>query len=394
MGARGTGGLDGYLVVEFSAEVNVNGFRTKAHSGWDGSAFKNYRFEKGEADGTWTLIQAGQGINQDCCEWQEISVCETTGKVFRLYMVDDYKYGYHALEQLEFHIKGGYEPLCDLGGGKWTSLVNTKITASSSWDRDYLPGNIKTSGTNPWHAARGTGGMDDYLVFEFAYAVTVNGFRTKAHSGWDGSAFKNYWFEVSEDGVEWTMVQAGQGINQDCCEWQEISVCETTGKLFRLYMVDDYRYGYHSLEEMEFHIKGAYEPTCDLGAGEWTELVNTKITASSSWDRDYLPGNIKISGTNPWHAARGTGGMDDYLVFEFNEAVTVNGFRTKAHTGWDGSAFNNYVFETSTDGATWTMVQAGQGINQDCCEWQEISVCETTSKYFRLYMVDDYKYGY
>jgi len=129
-----------------------------------------------------------------------------------------------------------------------------------------------------------------------------------------------------------------------------------------------------------------------IGAQGYSYMDDVVITASSYYNLDdvnYSPDNIKIPGTKPWHSLTDTG--NEWLQFVFPTAVSINGFRTKAHEGWDGTAFKNYRFEVSLDeGQTWQIIKEGFGINQDCCDWQEISVACTTSKYFRLFMVDSW----
>merc|ERR1712010_326691 len=61
----------------------------------------------------------GQGKNQDCkntdCDWQEIRMQPTTAKYFRLFMVNNWGYGWLSIDQLElslFDIK-----ICKCSGG-------------------------------------------------------------------------------------------------------------------------------------------------------------------------------------------------------------------------------------------------------------------------------------
>jgi len=140
--------------------------------------------------------------------------------------------------------------------GSWNTLESALISASSSYSADYLPQNIVLSGSNPWHSGTPNPGVNQWLKFEFSDEVTINGFRTKAHTSWDGSSFKDYRFETFSAGPNWEVIKEGQGINQDCCDFQEIRFPATTGKFFRLFMVNNWGYGWLSLEYMEFSFIG------------------------------------------------------------------------------------------------------------------------------------------
>ena len=98
------------------------------------------------------------------------------------------------------------------------------------------------AGNAPWHG-RGKG-TNEWLMFAFAQPTKLDGFRTKAPKDWDGSSFKDYRFEESNDGKHWKVIKSGQGKNQDCkntdCDWQEIRWPSTTAKYFRLFMVNNW----------------------------------------------------------------------------------------------------------------------------------------------------------
>ena len=98
------------------------------------------------------------------------------------------------------------------------------------------------AGNAPWHSKDKN--TNAWLMFAFAQPTKLDGFRTKAPSGWDGSSFKDYRFEESNDGKHWNIIKSGQGKNQDCkntdCDWQEIRWPSTTAKYFRLFMVNNW----------------------------------------------------------------------------------------------------------------------------------------------------------
>ena len=91
----------------------------------------------------------------------------------------------------------------------------------------------------------------------------------------------------------------------------------------------------------------------------------------------------------PWHSK---GAKQQWLQFEFPRPVSINGFRTKAPDIYDHGMFKNFSFLVSPDGQTWTSVNEGIGIDQDCCAWHDITFDCVTSSYFRLYMIDNWGY--
>jgi len=130
------------------------------------------------------------------------------------------------------------------------------VTASSSWSKDYTPDKLVGAGNAPWHG-RGQG-ANGWLMFAFAQPTKLDGFRTKAPKDWDGSSFKDYRFEESNDGKHWKVIKSGQGQNQDCkntdCDWQEIRFTPTTAKYFRLFMVNNWGYGWLSIDQLELSL--------------------------------------------------------------------------------------------------------------------------------------------
>ena len=63
-------------------------------------------------------------------------------------------------------------------------------------------------------------------------------------------------------------------------------------------------------------------------------------------------------------------------------------------TSWDGAAFKDYELRSSVDGNTWKSVVQGQGTNQDCCDFQEISFAPVTARHFQLSLKSDWGYTY
>ena len=80
--------------------------------------------------------------------------------------------------------------------------------------------NIKAE-SEEWHSR---GKINQWVTIQFPYYIQLDGFRVKRPNGWDNSGFKEYVFQVSADeGVIWTDVYTGTGVNQQCCDFQTIT---------------------------------------------------------------------------------------------------------------------------------------------------------------------------
>jgi hypothetical protein len=139
--------------------------------------------------------------------------------------------------------------------------------------------------------------------------------------------------------------------------------------------------------------------TCDTT--HWNDLTNVVVT-SSSQRSEYGIDNIKSETAKPWHSKCNTYPScsyppeNEWISFEFPQAVSLKGFKVKAPEGYDGSSFKDYRFEYSSSGGGWIGFHLGQGGNLDCCDWQTLSF-ETGSpfsKKFRLFMVNEWGYGH
>merc|ERR1711972_103662 len=192
------------------------------------------------------------GSNLDCCDWEEIDFGTPTprSRMFRLVMENTHGYAYLSIEQLQLEECSACSAL------SWDDLANVQLAASSEWSSSYTVNNLKTAGTNPWHN-HGSEGKTAWITFTFPGPVALKGLRTKAHSSWDGSAFKEFRFEFSQDeGSTWTSFYQGQGSNLDCCDWEEIDFGTLTprSRMFRLVMENPHGYAYLSIEQLQLEI--------------------------------------------------------------------------------------------------------------------------------------------
>ena len=288
-----------------------------------------------------------------------------------------------------------------LQGFGWQSVDLATVTASSTWvdegkdiktDRAYAPDNVKKPNTNPWHSAMASKGKAQWLMFAFPQEVTMNGFRVKAHDGWDGSSFKDFHFDTSSDGKTWRTVKVGEGSNLDCCAWEEFRLKPQTSAFFRLYMLNDWGYSFLAVEQVEFSIKDDFE---------WQALTPmAAMLTHGTLGRD-AKGRATMVGTGqpanevavpgkPWLSLAKTRA---YLLFKFPAKVTVDGFRVRAPQGFDGSAFKDYRLERSYNGKWFSTVKAGEATNLDCCLWEEFKFLPATALYIRLTMLDNWGYS-
>lgn len=98
---HGRGMGSAWISFKFEKAVRISGFRYRNPSGWDGSSFKNFRFEHQTNNG-WESFHEGQGPDLDCCAWQEIRLnTSPLADSFRLFMLDDWGYGWLAIQELQ-----------------------------------------------------------------------------------------------------------------------------------------------------------------------------------------------------------------------------------------------------------------------------------------------------
>ena len=95
--------MNQWISFGFGDFTEITAIRYKADETRMGSSFKQYRFEYSSDSGsTWTSFHTGQGDNFQCCDWKEISLEDSPiTKHFRLFMIDNWGYGYLAIAQLE-----------------------------------------------------------------------------------------------------------------------------------------------------------------------------------------------------------------------------------------------------------------------------------------------------
>jgi len=135
-------------------------------------------------------------------------------------------------------------------GPLWKNLRDAEITASSSLNQFSLPENLKGIHHNIWVAAADA---VQWLTFTFAQVQTIDGMRV-----WNvqkKSAFQKYMFQMSpNDGFDWYDIKKGTGIDQVCCEYQEILFPVAHANMFRLLMEDNFDPTVKlSMSYIEFH---------------------------------------------------------------------------------------------------------------------------------------------
>jgi hypothetical protein len=261
------------------------------------------------------------------------------------------------------------------------------ITATSHWDGNYAPDQVKTHGGNPWHTGTANTLPQD-LSFDAGDVVTLSGIATAHPTGWGGSAMQAYTFSSSDNGVDFTEVVSGTGQNLGNQARQEIEFSPVSARYWKLHVTSNYGYGNYVTDQyVELKMCRPCEPF------HWQLPSSWSVTASSEWDGNYAPSNVKEHGGRPWHTGRANSLPDD-LFFDAGEEVTINGFATAHPAGWAGSAMQAYTFSTSDDGTHYSEVQSGTGENLAHGARQEISLDRpVTSRYFRLHVTSNYGYG-
>jgi len=131
----------------------------------------------------------------------------------------------------------------------WNDLRAWTLSASTTYP-SLSPDNIKVAGGHMWHDNEN--GVEGYIVLTASAAVTLKGFRVKAPLA--GPAFKNFRFEYDLLGSDpWKTALAGKGVNR-CCDWQTFSFPAQHARYWRLYMVDNWGYGWLAIEEMQVDV--------------------------------------------------------------------------------------------------------------------------------------------
>jgi len=268
----------------------------------------------------------------------------------------------------------------------WALPGAWQITATSHWDGNYAPDNVKVHGGNPWHTGTANTLPQD-LNFDAGQAVTLGGFATAHPTGWAGSAMQAYTLSVSNDGSSFTEVVSGTGNNLGNQERQEIDFPQVSGRYWRLHVTSNHGYGNYVTDQfVELKVCTPCEPFGWVLPSDWS------VTASSQWDGNYAASNVKVHGGNPWHTGR-SNTLPDNLNFDAGHEVTMSGFATAHPGGWAGSAMNNYAFSKSDDGLHYTEVHSGAGRNLAHGERQEIEFEPATARYWRLYVTSNHGYG-
>jgi len=124
----------------------------------------------------------------------------------------------------------------------------------------------------------------------------------------------------------------------------------------------------------------------------WALPSDWSIEASTQWDANYAPDNVKVREGRPWHSGRDDSFPQD-LTFDAGQVVTMNAFATgHPPSGWAGSAMQAYTFSQSDDGVQFSEVVSGTGTNLGGGARQEIEFPSTASRYWRLHMSSNYGY--
>ena len=94
-----------WITFQFSSDVALAGFRTKAPNRWDGGHFNEFSFEYSTDGGSnWVKFYEGHGTNLDCCDWETFifGTAYTLASTYRLSMKNNHGYStFIVLQQLE-----------------------------------------------------------------------------------------------------------------------------------------------------------------------------------------------------------------------------------------------------------------------------------------------------
>ena len=94
-----------WVTFQFTSDVSLAGFRTKAPGSWGGGHLNEFSFDYATDGGSnWVTFYEGQGSNLKCCDWETVifGTAYTSASTYRLSIKNNHGYGsYIVIQQLE-----------------------------------------------------------------------------------------------------------------------------------------------------------------------------------------------------------------------------------------------------------------------------------------------------
>jgi len=251
-------------------------------------------------------------------------------------------------------------------GPLWKNLRDAEITASSSLNQFSLPENLKGIHHNIWVAAADA---VQWLTFTFAQVQTIDGMRV-----WNvqkKSAFQKYMFQMSpNDGFDWYDIKKGTGIDQVCCEYQEILFPVAHANMFRLLMEDNFDPTVKlSMSYIEFHFLPEPAYLCPYYAVPFNNFCYAVMDRTLYDDGKNVGDRFCQDSTMAlplgWDLAIYSDGVRDNVVHSayYDPA---NSDHQRSHWGTDYVVFADGQGYATNSGAKWVLPLASDGsVNRD-----------------------------
>ena len=230
--------------------------------------------------------------------------------------------------------------------GKWADMYNSSTYSSDCWIAKM---------TNDYPVA--------YVVYKFNTATLVDGLRIHNSTEWGPTtrAPKDWTFEASNDGENWTVLDTRSGetgwvadqirdygfVNKTAYEYYKFNCTANNGDAAMM-----------AIMELQF-LQG--------GVADLTTSSSGSVTASSSAYSTYVASKafdaVKNNANGRWLAEIAN---NMYLVYKFNEPTRVNAISVTTppeSLGWGTAkrAPKNWTFLGSNDGTTWTLLDTQTG---------------------------------
>jgi len=139
-----------------------------------------------------------------------------------------------------------------------------------------------------------------------------------------------------------------------------------------------------------FKFLGTTYYPCATCQAEWRSLSAATVTATSNYSTGYSADKLGVPGY--WCSATGTNANVEIKI-EFATPVRADGFRVKSHSGYRRMSFKNYEFFSAAEEKP---LRKGTRPDTDCqdddCEWNLFPFPKTTSKVFKLKIIDNWGY--
>mmetsp|Transcript_1393 Transcript_1393/g.1896 ORF Transcript_1393/g.1896 Transcript_1393/m.1896 type:complete len:428 (-) Transcript_1393:282-1565(-) len=367
----GQHGIEQWVSFHKSHQVTISGFKVQRPlEAWKGSGFTDFKFQYSNDNENWQTALSGQGANLNLGAIEEFTFAPVSARYWRLYMADNWGYGYLAIQYMELLVEEAWSTLDD----GWN------LEASSQKDDTFSVNNLRNEGGQPWHD--GQGGENQWIQFDNGRKVTLSGCRVgRPKQGFEGSAFKQYKLEYSNDAETWTTAMESESEDLNHGEVAESRFPPIMARYWRLFMKDNW--GYNGLTIQYIEVIAAPEV--------WSSLEGWNVAASSQLNQDYPVENLLREDGNPWHD--GQEGKDQWISFDKGLPVNVSGCHIKRPDGWPGSAFKEFELMCSSDNEIWETAFAGTGSNFDFGKVDEFRFPPRTAQFWKLKMTDNWGYG-